>query len=384
MVNPAAFPDSPRNAPDPVLFRGAFAGKRALVTGHTGFKGAWLCEWLLRLGAQVTGFSLPPDGKPCLFQQLRLADRMDSVLGDIRGAAAIGRLIAETRPDFVFHLAAQPLVRRSYREPALTWHTNVIGTVNVLEALRSAEHPCAAVLVTTDKCYENREWLHGYREVDPLGGRDPYSSSKAAAELAIQAWRASFFGSGNVRVASARAGNVIGGGDWSEDRIVPDCARALLRGATVRVRNPRSTRPWQHVLEPLSGYLWLAARMALANPRDEALEAPFNFGPGYEGNRLVSELVDEIVRLVGGAWTDASQPGAAHEATLLQLSIDKAAALLGWRPLWSFDETVRETMRWYFDVHASTDPDLPRRLTLDQIQAYEGRALERRVAWASP
>jgi CDP-glucose 4,6-dehydratase len=379
---PAAFPQA--TTPDTGAFAGAFAGRHVLVTGHTGFKGSWLCEWLLELGAEVTGIGLPPDTQPALFNQLRLADRMHGVLGDLRNADGLRRLITECQPDFVFHLAAQPLVRRSYREPALTWLTNVQGTIHLLEALRALDKPCAAILVTTDKCYENQEWLHGYRETDPLGGHDPYSSSKAAAEIAIAAWRRSFFRNHPVRLASARAGNVIGGGDWAEDRIVPDCVRAWLNNRPLRIRNPRATRPWQHVLEPLSGYLTLATHLASAKHTPSPSEGPFNFGPPREGNRTVRELVEEALRYVPGEWVDASDPAAPHEAQLLHLSTDKAAALLDWRPVWSFSDAVRETFKWYFDVNRAQDPDVAAHRVRDQIQAYTASATRADIRWALP
>ena len=240
-------------------FSGIYRGKSVLVTGHTGFKGAWLAEWLLALGARVHGYALESPTEPALFHQLGLADRLQHELGDVRDAAGVRQSVARAQPDFVFHLAAQALVRGSYVQPLETYATNVLGTANVLDALRTLEKPCAAVFITTDKCYENREWVHGYREEDPLGGHDPYSSSKAAAEIAIASWRRAFFREHPVRIASARAGNVIGGGDWASDRIVPDCIRSLQAGQPIAVRNPNATRPWQHVLEPLSGYLGLGA-----------------------------------------------------------------------------------------------------------------------------
>ncbi|MBL9126630.1 MAG: CDP-glucose 4,6-dehydratase [Verrucomicrobiales bacterium] len=366
----------------PNLFGGAFGGRRVLVTGHTGFKGAWLCEWLLQLGAEVSGIGLPPDTEPSLFHQLRLEDRVQGVFADIRNGDGVRRLIAETRPDFLFHLAAQPLVRKSYREPVLTWQTNVLGTIHVLEALRAAEAPCNAVFVTTDKCYENQEWHYGYRETDPLGGFDPYSSSKAAAEIAIGAWRRSYFGSRGIRFASARAGNVIGGGDWAEDRIVPDCVRSWLDGRTVKVRNPRATRPWQHVLEPIAGYLALAAALARAEGSHSILESPFNFGPDREGNRTVRELVETALRYVPGEWHDASDPSAPHEANLLHLSTDKSEAVLGWQPVWGFEEAVRATFKWYFDVGRKPDPETPRRRLLDQIASYTASAANHGLPWA--
>ena len=325
-----------------------WSGRRVLLTGHTGFKGSWLALWLLELGAQVTGLALPPDGEPNLFGQLGLAERLDHRIGDIRDADLLKQLVLETRPEVVLHLAAQPLVRLSYQEPAATWATNVMGTIHLLEALRTLDQPCTAVLITTDKVYLNNEWIYGYRENDPLGGHDPYSSSKAAAEIAIASWRASFCGTlphqtPHLRVASARAGNVIGGGDWALDRIVPDAMRALGRGETIGVRNPGATRPWQHVLEPLGGYL----RLAEAVRTSAELATAFNFGPQLEANRTVRELVEEALRHWPGGWQDQSDPNAPHEASLLNLVIDRAHHQLGWAPRWDFTTTVERTVNWY-------------------------------------
>lgn len=377
------------------MFSNAFHGKSVWLSGHTGFKGSWLAEWLLALGARVHGFSLPPPTRPSLFEHLGLAERLaHHEIGDVRDPAAVRRSLLGARPDFVLHLAAQPLVRLSYAEPVETWAANVMGTAHVLDALRGldGDQPCAAVVVTTDKCYENREWLHGYRESDPLGGHDPYSSSKAAAELVVASFRASFFGGGKqppVRVASARAGNVIGGGDWALDRLVPDCVRALRAGEAIPVRNKVSTRPWQHVLEPLGGYLWLAARLAAepagtAGPR--SLASAFNFGPTHESNRSVAELVRELLRHWPGEWVDKSDPRAVHEAGLLQLAIDKAHALLGWSPVWTFPETVRETVAWYQEVPGDdpvAEAKTARAVTVEQIERYTAAARARGLAWAA-
>jgi CDP-glucose 4,6-dehydratase len=333
----------------------AYAGRRVLVTGHTGFKGSWLCEWLLAAGADVTGLSLPElPTEPSLFTQLGLNTRMTDLRGDVRDAADVRRAVEKSRPEFVFHLAAQPLVRLSYDQPGLTVETNVNGTVRVLEELRRLEHPCAAVMITTDKCYENREWLHGYREEDALGGYDPYSASKAMVEIAIASWRRCFFKGHPVRIASARAGNVIGGGDWALDRIVPDAIRSLQSGTVIGVRNPAATRPWQHVLEPLSGYLALGAALAAGQLDADAPQASalaFNFGPEVSSNRPVGELVAEMLRHWPGQWHDGSQAGARHEAGRLHLSADKAWHLLGWRPRWDFAETIARTVQWYRRVH---------------------------------
>ena len=353
-----------------VDFRAAYRGKRVFITGHTGFKGSWLAEWLLSLGAQVTGYSLPPPTDPALFVQLGLQQRLDHREADIRETETLARAVRETQPDFLFHLAAQPLVRHSYAEPRETYEVNVMGTLHVLEALRPLEKPCAAVMITTDKCYENREWFYGYREEDPLGGYDPYSSSKAAAELVIAAYRRSFFANSPVAIASARAGNVIGGGDWAADRIVPDCVRFLSRGDSIPIRNRHATRPWQHVLEPLSGYLSLGAQL-LARRAD--LASAFNFGPNLQSNRTVAELVEQVLQHWPGRAHDQSEPGAPHEAGRLNLSTDKAFHLLGWSPRWSFAETVKKTVDWYRQTTqlAADDPAVFARLTQQQIREYE-------------
>jgi CDP-glucose 4,6-dehydratase len=358
------------------VFEQHYQRKRVFVTGHTGFKGSWLCEWLLQLGAEVIGYSLPPPTNPALFDQLELAPRLRHLTGDIRDAESLRHALVEARPDFVFHLAAQPLVTESYAKPRETFDTNVMGTVHLLDALRLIDHPCAAVLITTDKCYENREWVHGYREEDPLGGYDPYSASKAAAELAISSYRRSFFQQHSVKIASARAGNVIGGGDWAVNRIVPDCVRALQRDQAIAVRNRTATRPWQHVLEPLSGYLRLAARLAGGSPADTQLCSAFNFGPGHDANRTVADLVEEVLKHWPGRWEDRSDPKAVHEAHCLQLATDKAHALLHWAPVWSFAEAVRETVMWYRETSREPGSAAAQALTRSQIVRYTARARE--------
>ena len=360
-------------------FANSYQGKRVLVTGHTGFKGAWLCEWLLALGAEVTGYSLSAPTSPSLFDQLGLAQRLTHLEGDILEPSKLRAAIAQAQPDFLFHLAAQPLVRASYADPVRTFDVNVLGTVQVLEALRSLTKPCAAVCVTTDKCYENREWLYGYREEDPLGGHDPYSASKAAAEIVIASYRKSFFTGGPVRVASARAGNVIGGGDWAVDRIVPDSIRALSARQPIAVRNRHATRPWQHVLEPLSGYLWLGARLAAA----ESFASAFNFGPSHDADRTVGELVTELLRHWPGHWDDRTDPHAPHEAGRLQLATDKAHALLGWSPAWGFAEAVGATISWYRTVHGNPSAENLRTLTQNQIRQYTEAARAAAIRWAA-
>jgi CDP-glucose 4,6-dehydratase len=373
-------------------FGGLYSGKRVLVTGHTGFKGAWLTEWLLALGADVHGLSLPPPTEPSLFDQLGLAGRLGPChhIGDIRDQAVVNTAIAAAQPEFVFHLAAQPLVRQSYREPVETYATNIMGTVHVLDAVRrlraTASLPCAVVAVTTDKCYENKEWLHAYREDDPMGGYDPYSSSKGAAEIVIGAYRRSYFNKpdSTVRLASARAGNVIGGGDWATDRIVPDCIRALVKGEAIPVRNKIATRPWQHVLEPLSGYLWLAAALsghcadALCHT-SETYATAFNFGPPPASNRTVCELVQEILKHWPGEWVDQSDPRAPHEAGLLNLATDKARHLLRWHPVWDFAGTIAHTVSWYRSVMKT--PAEAATLSRCQIASYTHAASEIGVPW---
>lgn len=361
-----------------MAFQDTFRAKKVLITGHTGFKGAWLSEWLLALGAEVYGLALPPPTQPALFDQLGLEQRMHHQIADVRDLDAVCHIIAEIQPDFVFHLAAQPLVRLSYQQPVETYATNVMGTIHVLEALRQVNHRCVVIAVTTDKCYHNREWLHSYREEDPLGGHDPYSSSKGAAEIAIAAYRNSFFSlpDSNVCLASVRAGNVIGGGDWASDRIMPDCIRSLQAGAAIPVRNKTATRPWQHVLEPLSGYLWLAASLSNAKA-NSSLASAFNFGPALSSNRTVAELVKEILKHWPGAWEDKSDPNAVHEAKLLNLATDKAYHLLHWHPVWSFEQTIEHTVEWY----RSAASDVPS-FTLAQIMSYTTAAQSAGLAWA--
>lgn len=345
--------------------RQVFEGKRVWLTGHTGFKGAWLSEWLLQLGAEVHGYALVPGTNPSLFEQLGLAGRLEHEIHDIRDADAVRRSIHSFCPDYVIHMAAQALVRRSYAIPVETYETNVMGTINVLEALRGFAAPCSAVIVTTDKCYENHESGRAYEETDPLGGHDPYSSSKAMAEIATAAYRNCYFLKSPVRVASARAGNVIGGGDWAEDRIVPDAMRALNQGNKIAVRNPRAVRPWQHVLEPLGGYLTLAARLA----KDADKAAAFNFGPSPDSNRTVADLVTEILKKRPGSWEDVSDPAALHEANQLNLSINKSLRILDWKPRWDFTKTVEKTVAWYGDVHGGIVT--PRAITVSQIREYD-------------
>lgn len=381
MVTPGVNISLDRHPDVAKCFGSVYSGKRVLVTGHTGFKGSWLTEWLLALGAEVTGFSLAPPTRPSVFQQLELSARINHVEGDVRDLVAVKGIVEATAPDFVFHLAAQALVRSSYVCPVETYATNVMGTVNVLEALRTAAiKPVVAVIITTDKCYDNKEWVHSYREEDPMGGYDPYSSSKGAAELVINSYRRSFLSTAGIKVASARAGNVIGGGDWALDRIVPDAIRALQEGRKIAVRNRLATRPWQHVLEPLSGYLWLGACLfAYRNSLRTELASAFNFGPPLSSNRTVADLVEEVLKNWPGQWEDQTDPEAVHEAKLLNLATDKAYHLLRWRPTWDFQEAVSETVRWYRVVAA--DPACAAKETQSQISTYSRHAATRDASW---
>jgi CDP-glucose 4,6-dehydratase len=337
--------------------RSAYAGRRVLVTGHTGFKGAWLSEWLLELGARVHGLALPPEERS-LFGTLGLERRLEHAILDIRDAAALRAHLAALRPEIILHLAAQPLVRLSYREPVETFATNTLGTAHLLDAVRAADFPCSIVVVTSDKCYANDGRPRAFREDDPLGGHDPYSASKGAAEIVTAAYRDSFFAHDTrVALASARAGNVIGGGDWAEDRIVPDAIRALEAGKPIPVRNPAFTRPWQHVLEPLGGYLLLGAKLEAARAKGDATTyaQAFNFGPEPGANRPVRELVEQILKHWPGKWEQVAQEKHLPEAPLLSLDIAKAREVLGWRPRWDFARTVQETVAWYRAVDGKKD-----------------------------
>jgi CDP-glucose 4,6-dehydratase len=349
------------------VFENVLANRRVFITGHTGFKGSWLAAWLRELGAHVTGYALPPGQDQPHFNLLSLQSEISHIEGDVLDAKRLADAMQEAAPEIVFHLAAQSLVGRSYIEPKLTFETNVGGSVNLLDAVRRTPEVRALVYVTSDKCYGHAPRQGGHRETDPLGGEDPYSASKACAELVFASYLASFFQTrASFAAASVRAGNVIGGGDWSNDRIVPDCIRALRSGRPVQVRNPRAIRPWQHVLEALSGYLLIASRLYL---QGREYEGAWNFGPEPEGHRAVEELVDEVI----GQWGHGSMSviGGAEpaytEAETLYLNCDKAHRRLGWRPTWNFAESVRRTVDWYRQVDLGTKG---RDLTYSQIHQY--------------
>jgi CDP-glucose 4,6-dehydratase len=322
-----------------------WTGKRVFVTGHTGFKGSWLSLWLQRLGASVTGFALPPPTEPALYNVARVGEGLTSIIGDVRDASALSDALVSADPEVVIHMAAQPLVRASYDDPVGTYATNVMGSVNLLEAVRQSRGVRAVCVVTTDKCYENREWPWGYRENEPMGGHDPYSNSKGCAELVTSAYRRSFFRApGAAAIGSGRAGNVIGGGDWATDRLIPDVLRAIEKGAPVLIRNPLSIRPWQHVLEPLSGYLLLCQRLC----SDRGAADAWNFGPRDEDARPVEWIVDQMCSLWGdgAAWNldESPQP---HEAGYLKLDISKAHSGLGWKPRWSLSVALNSIVEWH-------------------------------------
>ncbi len=352
-------------------FGGVYQGKRVWLTGDTGFKGSWLALWLHQLGAEVLGIGLAPDSAEGPFLRGELAKLIRHETADIRDAARMTALAREFAPEVVFHLAAQALVRRSYADPVETFDTNVRGTAHVLEAVRLAGNPCAVVVVTSDKCYENREQDYAYREGDPLGGHDPYSASKGCEELVAASYRAAFFAPGSkIHLATARAGNVIGPGDWAADRIVPDAVRAFLAGRKVSVRNPRAVRPWQHVLEPLGGYLRLGQALL---EQGAAVAEGWNFGPDPASARDVGTLTELFCQTLGhgAAWQAEPNPAHPHEAHLLQLNIDKARTRLNWHPAWNFETTVQRTAAGYQAMLAATDAATVRHFMGNEIATYE-------------
>lgn len=366
------------------LFDGVYKNRKVLVTGHTGFKGSWLTLWLKQLGAEVTGYSAYLPSKPCNFEVMRLEKQINHVQGDVLDIRRLGETFKKNKPQMVFHLAAQPIVRKSYDDPKRTFDTNVGGTVNVLECIRRSPSVKAAVIITSDKCYRNVEWTWGYRENDALGGDDPYSASKACAEIVVNSYVKSFFSDDGARakVATARAGNVVGGGDWAADRIVPDCVRSWAAGRSAVIRNPSSTRPWQHVLEPLSGYLLLGAALYSSGALNG--EA-FNFGPEQKTNESVAKLIGAM----SSCWSEArwerykGKNSGKKESSLLKLSCDKALNLLHWRSALPFDETVALTAEWYKKYYAGRGRADMGRYAVGQIESYIEKAVERGIPWAA-
>ena len=367
------------------LFDGYYSHRRIFVTGHTGFKGSWLTQWLLLLGAEVTGYSIGVPTQPSLYESLGLSGQIRDVRGDVRRSQDVQMAMDQAAPEVVIHMAAQALVLPSYADPLMTFETNVMGTANVLEAARHCPSVRSVVIVTTDKCYANNEWPYGYREADALGGHDPYSASKAAAEMVVASYRSSFFDAGEtpkkrVGVASVRSGNVIGGGDWAADRLVPDCIRALAEGKPIVVRNPGSVRPWQHVLEPLSGYLWLGALLA----RDPATYGgPWNFGPDPESAVSVKQLVSLVCQAWGGAarFETGTSAQALSEAGILRLDCTKARSQLGWRPVYDVGEAIQHTVTWYRSTMEDAGQAVP--LTIQNISEYALAAPVKGVSWAA-
>jgi CDP-glucose 4,6-dehydratase len=351
--------------------RSFWDGKKVFMTGNTGFKGSWMSLWLLSMGAQVSGYALEPCGEQYLFNLCGLSRMMPTCFGDVANLNLLQKAMREAQPEIVFHLAAQPLVRVSYQEPVSTYQTNVMGTAHLLEAIRHCRSVRAVIIVTSDKCYDNQEWLWGYRENEPLGGYDPYSSSKACAELVTAAYRSSFFPSRDysqhgVAVATARAGNVIGGGDWAEGRLLPDIMRSFLAAQPIVIRNPKSIRPWQHVLEPLSGYLVLAEKLYQEGPTDG--EA-WNFGPTDQDSRTVEWIVNYLCRLWGaGATYTVDSQKQPHEARFLKLDCSKAQTRLEWRPRWNLETALGKTVEWLKEYQNKKDI---KEVCLRQIQEYE-------------
>jgi len=360
------------------MFNDCYRGKKVFVTGHTGFKGSWLSKWLLKMGAEVTGYALPPAYEESHFELLQLKSHLHHIEGDVRDCQSLKKAIEEAKPEFIFHLAAQALVREAYRDPKYTFDTNIGGAVNLLEAVRENNTARVLVFITSDKCYRNMEWEWGYRETDSLGGKDPYSASKGCAEIVFNSYFESFLREKpELHVSTARAGNVIGGGDWAKDRIIPDCIRALRKKEPIIVRNPGSTRPWQHVLEPLGGYLHLG--FMLSTKGGSLPHQSYNFGPEKTSNKSVIELVERVIKVWGDGEVVVNQPAKApHEDMLLQLNCDRAWHYLKWRPTWHYDDSIEQTVLWYKALNEGNS--IPE-LTQSQIEKYEQRFKENLNAW---
>lgn len=362
-------------------FNNVYKGKTVLVTGDTGFKGSWLSIWLTLLGAKVVGYADRRPSTPCMFSICKIDRHIRHIKGDVRDYDSLKKVFIKYKPDFVFHLAAQPIVNRAYLDPKTTFETNVLGTVNVLECMHHFLKDAVGVIITSDKCYKNMEWNWGYRETDELGGNDPYSSSKACAELVCRSYYRSFFSirGSSCRVATGRAGNVIGGGDWAVDRIVPDCVRAWSKNKTVYIRNPNATRPWQHVLEPLSGYLWLGADLSC---RVKLNGESFNFGPDYKVSASVSELIKVFSQYFSDSrWKCRNRHGLAKESQFLKVSCDKALKLLDWYAILPFSDTIKMTAEWYEEYYRGSNRNIMG-FTIEQIDRYVSEAQKLGLVWA--
>lgn len=360
------------------LFNNAYLGKKVLITGSTGFKGSWLSIWLNKIGAEVIGYSLEPPTTPSMFKICNLDKKITNIIGDIRDDAKLKDVFKKYKPDIVFHLAAQPLVRYSYKSPKETYETNVMGTVNLLEAARESDCVQAVIVITTDKCYENKEWVYAYREIDPMGGHDPYSSSKGCAELVVSSYRNSFYNENKIALTSVRAGNVIGGGDWAQDRLIPDFVKAVMGNKSISIRNPLAIRPWQHVLEPLSGYLWLGALMLQDRCK---YSSAWNFGPEDSDILNVEELLKLAVKAWGKGTIEEDKTKQPYEANFLKLDISKAKMNLKWHPVYDINKAVYETIYWYKAYYENNNERMYE-YTLKQIQDYEKEAQIQSLIWS--
>ncbi|CEK39031.1 CDP-glucose 4,6-dehydratase [[Clostridium] sordellii VPI 9048] len=358
-------------------FKGVYKDKVVLVTGHTGFKGSWICMWLNMLGAKVIGYSQEPNTNPNLFDICNLEKNMVSVIGDIRDEECLYNTIKKYKPEIIFHMAAQPLVRLSYEEPKMTYETNVIGTLNLFEVVRKSNCVKSIINITTDKCYENKEWIYGYRETDSMGGYDPYSSSKACVELLTNSYRNSFFKKQNIGIATVRAGNVIGGGDWSKDRLIPDIVKNISINNEITIRNPDAVRPWQHVLEPLSGYLWLGCLIMEDNER---YGQGWNFGPEDSDILRVKEVLDTSIEIWNKGKYKIDLSEQPHEAKLLKLDISKAKMDLKWKPVYNSYEAIHKTIDWYVEFY-ERNSDM-REFTINQIKEYTKKAINNKLLWS--
>ncbi|KMT22629.1 CDP-glucose 4,6-dehydratase [Clostridium cylindrosporum] len=360
------------------LFNNIYQGKRVLITGHTGFKGAWLSLWLQKLGAKVIGYALEPPTEPSLFKICKLEEKITSIIGDIRDEGKLRQVFKEYKPDIVFHLAAQPLVRFSYREPKETYEINIMGTVNVLEVAKNTDSVKSVIIITTDKCYENKEWAYGYRETDSMGGYDPYSCSKSCVELIVSSYRNSFFNERGIALSSVRAGNVIGGGDWAEDRLIPDFVRSIIENKSIFIRNPLAIRPWQHVLEPLSGYLWLGALMLEDKYK---YNSGWNFGPKDSDILNVEKILELAIESWGKGSIEVDKSEQPHEANFLKLDISKVASYLKWYPVYDINKSIHKTIQWYKTYYENKNEDIYE-YTLKQIQHYEKEAQIQSLMWS--